>query len=205
MGVEGSKVGNSFTFGNIKRGPVSYYPMGLLEAGLEDDSRIPKGGSITFKVVKVIVRTHNKQRKKIIETTEMIILHPAHSQRLKGGGPAAVHPDPALQDVIRFVVQRATTSLFVEASLMPIPVICSCTARLRVGDHLRGQQIQCPKCGSIHVISNSGTASEGKAPTSNGTLARPAPKLADLMETSAFSPAERERLEEKLEKGEELL
>ena len=35
---------------------------------------------------------------------------------------------------------------------MPIPVICKCAAKLRVGDHLRGQRIQCPKCGQIHPI-----------------------------------------------------
>ena len=87
---------------------------------------------------------------------------------------------------------------------MPIPVICSCTAKLRVGDHLRGQQIQCPQCGSIHAISKKGVVSEGK-PADATPPEEEIPDFDDVMEASEFTEAEEDRLDDTLEKGEKLL
>lgn len=58
--TKGTKVANQTTFGSRPRGPFSYYPPGLLNAGLEDDKRIAKGGSIIFKIVKVKIVTESR-------------------------------------------------------------------------------------------------------------------------------------------------
>ena len=58
----GAKVGDTISLGSPeKRGPVTYYPTALLESGLEEDKRIPKGGSIIFKSVKVTITHRDKQ------------------------------------------------------------------------------------------------------------------------------------------------
>jgi predicted Zn finger-like uncharacterized protein len=57
---KGTRVGKgrgiSFTKGE-KRGPMSYYPPHLLNAGLEEDRRFPRGGGIILKKVKVVITT----------------------------------------------------------------------------------------------------------------------------------------------------
>jgi hypothetical protein len=53
-------------------GPTTYYPPHILRAGLEQDNRIPQGGSIVFKQVKVTVRRQDKQSRRI---TEEVTLH----------------------------------------------------------------------------------------------------------------------------------
>jgi hypothetical protein len=83
---------------------------------------------------------------------------------------------------------------------MPIPVICPCSAKLKVGDHLAGKQIKCPKCGSLIVI-----GSANGAPPPPPAAAPAAPAAAQVLEESGFSEQERQRLEEALEEGERLL
>lgn len=82
---------------------------------------------------------------------------------------------------------------------MPIPILCPCSAKLRVSDHLKGLQIQCPKCLAIHDVA-------GAKPT-NGVAAAPAPVQdpEEILAKSGFSAAERERLEDELKKGERLV
>jgi hypothetical protein len=62
---KGTRVGSGhairFTKGE-KRGPMSYYPPHLLNAGLEEDKRIPQGGGIIFKKVKVVITTTTKTK-----------------------------------------------------------------------------------------------------------------------------------------------
>jgi hypothetical protein len=67
---------------------------------------------------------------------------------------------------------------------MPIPVICKCSAKLRIADHLRGQLIQCPKCGTVHPVDRGAD---------------------QVLAESGLSDAERARLEKELEKDESLL
>ncbi len=43
-------------------GPVTYYPPHLLQAGLEDDNRIPQGGNIIFKKIKVKIITQHRTK-----------------------------------------------------------------------------------------------------------------------------------------------
>ncbi len=60
---KGAQLGNRTSFGRQQRGPVTYYPPALVDAGLEDDDRIPKGGSIVFKQVQVTITSRDKQGK----------------------------------------------------------------------------------------------------------------------------------------------
>src|SRR5260370_42473107 len=34
---------------------------------------------------------------------------------------------------------------------MPIPVVCACSAKLKVADHLLDLDVRCPKCGSVRA------------------------------------------------------
>jgi hypothetical protein len=85
---------------------------------------------------------------------------------------------------------------------MPIPVICPCSAKLRVGDHLQGKQVKCPKCNSLIVVGSA----NGAGP--NGPPPPPAasgPTAEQVFAESGFSEQERERLEDALEEGERLV
>ncbi len=82
---------------------------------------------------------------------------------------------------------------------MPIPVVCSCSAKLKVGDHLKGKHIKCPKCGALVPVG-----------VANGTPAAPAPAKAppttkEVLEHSPLSEAERDTLEGELDKDERLV
>ncbi len=92
---------------------------------------------------------------------------------------------------------------------MPIPVICSCSAKLKVGDHLQGQHIKCPKCGSVIPVGTAnGSAPVPAAPPPAPRATPPAPPAAStkqVLEESGLSPEERERLEAELERDERLL
>jgi hypothetical protein len=52
-----------------KQAPLSYYPPALLEAGVEEDNRIPNGGGIVFRKVKKIVTQTDKNGKSTTTTT----------------------------------------------------------------------------------------------------------------------------------------
>jgi hypothetical protein len=59
--TKSTSVGNTISLGGTKpQGPITYYPPSLLGAGLEEDKRIPKGGSIIFKSVKVTITSRDK-------------------------------------------------------------------------------------------------------------------------------------------------
>jgi hypothetical protein len=51
------------SFGHDPRGPISYYPPHLLDAGLEEDKGSPGVGGIAFKLVKVIIKTQTRDPK----------------------------------------------------------------------------------------------------------------------------------------------
>jgi hypothetical protein len=81
---------------------------------------------------------------------------------------------------------------------MPVPILCPCSAKLRVADHLKGQAIQCPKCQAIHDVPAADKPVRKRA-------AAQAPELEEVLQASGYSPAERQRLEQELEEGESLL
>src|SRR5262245_11825219 len=85
---------------------------------------------------------------------------------------------------------------------MPIPVVCSCSAKLKVGDHLDGKHIKCPKCGSVIPV---GSAANGKAPPAAKPKPAPRRSVDDVLQESGLSAAERDRLEGELDQGEQLL
>jgi hypothetical protein len=79
---------------------------------------------------------------------------------------------------------------------MPIPIICPCSAKLRVNDRLKGQYIQCPKCGSVHPVGN----------VNGSTVAPPRPaSTAQALSQSGLSDGERALLEQQLEDGERVV
>jgi hypothetical protein len=82
---------------------------------------------------------------------------------------------------------------------MPIPLICPCSAKLRIRDGLEGYEIQCPRCQAIHPV-------PGAAPVNGHAKASPpSPGADEVLEASGFSDFERARLLDELEKGEQLL
>jgi hypothetical protein len=82
---------------------------------------------------------------------------------------------------------------------MPIPVVCSCAAKLRVGDHLKGKHVQCPKCGSLLAVgAANGSAAPPAAPA-------PPPTSAAVLARSDLSQAERGLLEGQLTPGERVV
>ena len=61
--IAGMATQNQISFsGGPKRGPVCYYPGDLFNLGIEDDSRIPSGGSIVFRRAKILVEKRSKER-----------------------------------------------------------------------------------------------------------------------------------------------
>lgn len=82
---------------------------------------------------------------------------------------------------------------------MPIPIICPCSAKLRVSDHLRGLQIQCPSCLTVHDVAGP-AGGNGHAPAPPHP-----PAAAPLPESTSLSAEEREKLQAELEAGERLL
>jgi hypothetical protein len=98
---------------------------------------------------------------------------------------------------------------------MPIPIICPCSAKLRVNDRLRGLQIQCPRCGSVHPVGgvNGSHAAPAAAPppvpVSVRPAASPAPPLpadtAAALSQSDLTETDRALLERHLEAGERVV
>jgi hypothetical protein len=89
---------------------------------------------------------------------------------------------------------------------MPIPVLCACSAKLRVGDHLLGQHINCPKCGALLAVGAAGAtpaAAPAKAAPERPAAKLPSPK--QVLEQSELSDEEREKLEAELGRSERLL
>jgi hypothetical protein len=91
---------------------------------------------------------------------------------------------------------------------MPIPVVCSCSAKLKVGDHLNGKHIKCPKCGSVIPVGASNGTGHAPAPAA-APAARPrtpAPPAPDaVLAENGLSAEERERLKGALASGERLV
>ena len=95
---------------------------------------------------------------------------------------------------------------------MPVPVVCSCSAKIRVPDHLAGQRVQCPKCRTVLAVP--GGAADAPAPAkppakkSRGKSApAPAPvrDIDEILAESKFTDAESDRLRDALEPGERLV
>src|SRR5579871_3506362 len=80
---------------------------------------------------------------------------------------------------------------------MPIPVICACSAKLKVGDHLEGKHVKCPKCGALIQV---GGAEGGPA-----AAPAPAPTSEAVLQRSPLSDAEREAVEGELKEDERLV
>ncbi len=96
---------------------------------------------------------------------------------------------------------------------MPIPIICSCSAKLKVGDHLKGKQIKCPTCGALIPVGVAEGGGEGFQPAGSEegrlktcpTKAPAAQTTEPVLQQSPLSEAERDALEEELQKDEQLL
>jgi hypothetical protein len=82
---------------------------------------------------------------------------------------------------------------------MPIPVICACSAKLKVGDHLKGKHIKCPKCGALLPV---GTV-EGGSPAAPAPAPAAPPEA--VLQQAPLSEAERASIEAEVEKDERLL
>jgi hypothetical protein len=83
---------------------------------------------------------------------------------------------------------------------MPIPVVCACSAKLKVGDHLKGKHVKCPKCGAVLPVGGAnGSAAAAAAPP-----AAP-PTTAAVLRQSDLSDREQELLESRLERGERVV
>jgi hypothetical protein len=82
---------------------------------------------------------------------------------------------------------------------MPIPVVCSCSAKLKVGDHLKGKHIKCPKCGSLIPVGVANGTPAAPAPV------KPPPSSKAVLEQSSLSESERDAVEGELDKGERLV
>jgi hypothetical protein len=89
---------------------------------------------------------------------------------------------------------------------MPVPIVCSCSAKLRVADHLAGLRVQCPECQSVHAVpggSNASSNGNGRAIRGLAGL----PPVADVdtvLAESGYSDSESDRLRTELEAGERL-
>jgi hypothetical protein len=84
---------------------------------------------------------------------------------------------------------------------MPIPLICPCSAKLRVADHLQGQHIKCPRCGAFHAVG----AANGEAVVSpgGGPASEQAPESTEaVLSRCALTEDERDALRDVLEEGE---
>jgi hypothetical protein len=91
---------------------------------------------------------------------------------------------------------------------MPIPLICPCSAKLRIADHLKGQYIKCPRCGAFHAVgaANGAAAANGRPAAGPPALPdAPADTEAALAAAGALSEAERDKVREALEEGEHVL
>jgi hypothetical protein len=93
---------------------------------------------------------------------------------------------------------------------MPIPLICPCTAKLRVADHLKGQYIKCPRCGAFHSIGapNGHAAQNGQEVILPGSSRNADPASADsetVLAQAAFCDAERDQIQDLLEPGEQVI
>jgi hypothetical protein len=93
---------------------------------------------------------------------------------------------------------------------MPIPLICPCSAKLRVADHLQGQYIKCPRCGAFHAVGTvngqSGPNGHASAPPAIPPLLAAAPADTEgALAESTLSDAEREQVRDLLEAGEHVL
>jgi hypothetical protein len=82
---------------------------------------------------------------------------------------------------------------------MPIPVICACSAKLKVGDHLKGKHIKCPKCGILIAVGAANGAAAATAPAA-------APRhAAQVPGSNALPVEERGLLERQLDAGERVV
>ena len=97
---------------------------------------------------------------------------------------------------------------------MPVPIHCSCSAKIRVPDHLAGSRIQCPKCRTVLDVpggSNEPTPAKPANGRRNGKAARaknsatPVRDIDEILSESRYSDAEADRLRDELEADERLV
>jgi hypothetical protein len=92
---------------------------------------------------------------------------------------------------------------------MPVPVVCSCSAKIRVPDHLAGQRVQCPKCRTVLAVPGGAAAPAPAKPKKSRGKSAPGPMplrdIDEILADSRFSDAESDRLRDALESGERLL
>jgi hypothetical protein len=84
--------------------------------------------------------------------------------------------------------------------LMPIPVICSCGGKMKVGDHLAGKYVKCPKCGAVVAVGGGAAAAAAPPPPPP-----PPATTKSILQKSSLSDEEQERVEDTLESGERLV
>jgi hypothetical protein len=93
---------------------------------------------------------------------------------------------------------------------MPIPIICDCGAKLKVGDHLGGRSIRCPPCGALHKVPG-GDDSDVEDDLDEDfedepkKKARPVRSADEVLEESSLSAQQQEMVSVRLRKGEKLV
>jgi hypothetical protein len=85
---------------------------------------------------------------------------------------------------------------------MPIPVICPCGGKMRVGDHLAGQHVKCPKCDTVLPV---GRAAAPPAPPVANAPGSPPATTESVLAASGLSQAEQDRVEHALRSDERLV
>jgi hypothetical protein len=88
---------------------------------------------------------------------------------------------------------------------MPIPMICDCSAKLKVGDHLRGRHICCPKCGVVMPVGPAKGASNGAASARAALVPAVDHSPDEVFAAAGLSDEERRRVEDELGRGERVL
>src|SRR5215470_11666317 len=91
---------------------------------------------------------------------------------------------------------------------MPVPLICPCSAKLRIADRLKGMYIKCPRCGAFHAVGSAN--GHAPAPARDEPEERPTKELAaattdEVLAASALSEPERDALLDVLEEGEQVV
>src|SRR4051794_17430876 len=93
---------------------------------------------------------------------------------------------------------------------MPIPVVCACSAKLKVADHLLDLDVRCPKCGTIRTAAAPTRDSPyyglyAATPRSAAKGPPPAASPEDVLARSPLSDGEKRRLGAELDGDERLV
>jgi predicted Zn finger-like uncharacterized protein len=89
---------------------------------------------------------------------------------------------------------------------MPLSLVCpDCGERLRVGDHLAGKKIKCPKCSSVFTAEPQAEAGIAPAPSPSSGSRKDVPPEADLPELDAPPRTRRPLRDIRRDPGEEVV